>query len=110
MSETIQYLCGKSRFVGHCLILRVVAYSNHTKNNINTQCYEVYSARKGGDVVTNEDIRLKVFISGISYREIARAMGCRHDYLSRIMRKPLSDKNRKKVLDAIHEVENQGKA
>lgn len=57
--------------------------------------------------MTNEDIRLRVFISGLTYRQIAAAMGCRHEHLSRIMRKPLSDKNRQKVLDAIHEIENQ---
>lgn len=66
--------------------------------------------QEGGENLINEDVRLRVFVSGITYRQIAAAMGCRHEYLSRIMCKPLSDKNRKKVLDAIHEVENQGKA
>lgn len=58
--------------------------------------------------MVNEDVRMRVFVSGITYRQIAVAMGCRYEYLSRIMCKPLSDKNRKKVLDAIYEVENRG--
>lgn len=49
----------------------------------------------------NEDIREKVFKSEVTYREIARAMNCRAEYLSRIMSKPLSEKNRKKILDAL---------
>lgn len=49
----------------------------------------------------NEDIREKVFKSEITYREIARAMNCRAEYLSRIMSKPLSEKNKKKILEAL---------
>lgn len=49
----------------------------------------------------NEDIRIKVFKSEVTYRQIARAMNCSAEYLSRIMCKPLSDKNRKKILDAL---------
>ena len=58
----------------------------------------------------NEDIRTRVFFSGLKYRDIARAMGCRHEYLSRIMRKPLNDRNRKKIFDAIQAVEEQREA
>lgn len=49
----------------------------------------------------NKSIRKKVFDSELTYRKIAKAMNCRAEYLSRLLSKPLSEKNRKKVLDAI---------
>lgn len=49
----------------------------------------------------NLDIRLMVSESGMTYRDIARAMGIGANYLSRIMRKPLSQYHRERILKAI---------
>lgn len=54
--------------------------------------------------MVNQDIRQKVFIAEISYRDIAKRLGFRANYLSRIMRYPLSDRNRKRIEEAVDEI------
>lgn len=56
----------------------------------------------------NLDIRLLVRDSGLTYRQIAKALGITHWYLSKLMGKPLSVKNRIRILDAIGELTSEG--
>ena len=58
--------------------------------------------------VENLDIRLLVRDSGLTYRQIAKALGITHWYLSRLMGKPLSVKNRIRILAAIGELTSEG--
>lgn len=52
----------------------------------------------------NIDIRLAVSESSLKYRDIAKVMGVGANYLSRIMRKPLSQYHRERILQAIEEL------
>ncbi len=54
--------------------------------------------------MVNKEIRHRVFDTGVRYKEIAGKMGIRADYLCRIMRFPLSDRNRKRIEKAIKEL------
>lgn len=56
----------------------------------------------------NLDIRLLVRDSGLTYRQIAKTLGITHWYLSKLMGKPLSVKNRIRILDAIGELTSEG--
>ena len=57
--------------------------------------------------MVNEDIRHRVFDSEIRYKQIASSLGIRANYLSRIMRYPLSERNRKRIEEAIEELRNE---
>lgn len=52
----------------------------------------------------NLEIRLLVSEAGLHYRDIAKTMGISPIYLSRILRKPLSDYHRKKILEAVNKM------
>lgn len=56
----------------------------------------------------NLDIRVRVYDSGITYRAIADKLGVTPEYLSRLMRKPLSDKNKQRIAKALDELESRG--
>ena len=56
----------------------------------------------------NLDIRLLVKDNGLTYRKIAQTIGITHWYLSKLMSKPLSVKNRIRILDAIGELTSEG--
>ena len=49
----------------------------------------------------NLDIRLLVSDYGLKYKDIARTMGICPEWLSRMMRRPLSTHNKSRILDAI---------
>ena len=49
----------------------------------------------------NLDIRFMVTGSGLTYKAIAQEIGISRYYLSRIMRKPLSPKNKIRIMTAI---------
>lgn len=55
----------------------------------------------------NLDIRLLVRDSGLTYRQIAKVLGITYWYLSKLMSKPLSVKNRIRILDAIGELTSE---
>lgn len=54
--------------------------------------------------MVNAEIRRDVFENGLIYRDIARKMGVTPEYLCRILRKELSDRNRKRIEAAIEEL------
>ena len=56
----------------------------------------------------NLSIRLIVSESGLKYCDIAREMGIGANYLSRIMRKPLSPEHRSRILNAIDQLTRKG--
>ena len=49
----------------------------------------------------NEDLRLEVFKSGLTYREIAQAMGISFEWLSRVMSKKLTPEMRKRITEVV---------
>ena len=51
--------------------------------------------------MANEDIKNLIKKKGLFEYEVADAMGISEGYLTTILRKPLSDERRKKVLTAI---------
>ena len=52
----------------------------------------------------NEDLRLEIFKSGLSYREIAREMKITPDWLCRAMARRLTPKMRRRIDVAIDEL------
>ena len=50
---------------------------------------------------TNIDIRIEIDAAGVLYKDIAAAMGVNPASLSRMMRKPLSAKQRERILYAL---------
>ena len=56
----------------------------------------------------NLDIRLLVKDNGLTYRKIAETIGITSWHLSHIMGKPLSAKNRIRIMDAIGELTSEG--
>lgn len=52
----------------------------------------------------NTDIRIMVADKGVQYKDIAAAMGITKEYLCRLMRKPLADSMKIRVIDAIYRV------
>ena len=54
----------------------------------------------------NLDIRLAVSESGMKYRDIAKVMGVGANYLSRIMRRPLTEYQRERILQAIRSMKD----
>jgi len=57
--------------------------------------------RKGGGFVANEDIRNLINNRRLKYWEIAKEYGTTDSSFSRLLRTPLSDDNKKKILDII---------
>ena len=53
----------------------------------------------------NLDIRITVADKGLTYRQIAEAMGVTPVYLSRVMAKELKPSMRTRILNAIDELE-----
>ena len=53
----------------------------------------------------NLDIRVRVYDSGITYRQIAKKIGLTPEHLSHVMRFPLKKSDRKRITDAINELE-----
>lgn len=51
--------------------------------------------------MNNLDIRLIVADNGLHYKDIAKTMGISSIWLCKMMRKPLSPRNKSRVLDAI---------
>ena len=58
--------------------------------------------------VENLDIRLLVKDNGLTYRKIAKTIGITSWHLSHLMSKPLSVKNRIRILAAIGELTSEG--
>lgn len=54
----------------------------------------------------NIDIRLVMSECGFKYRDLAKVMGVGANYLSRIMRNPLSNYHREKILQAIEKLKD----
>ena len=54
--------------------------------------------------MNNLDVRLMVSDAGIRYRDIAKAMNVTPEWLSKLLRDPLSAYNKSRVLDAIESV------
>lgn len=57
--------------------------------------------KKGEEIVENLDIRIMVAELGLKYKDIAREMGIHPPWLCRLMKKPLSLKDRVRIIDAI---------
>lgn len=55
----------------------------------------------------NEDVRLQVFTTEVTYRAIAAKMGVSHEYVCRLMSHPLSEKNRERILQAIEALKDE---
>lgn len=55
----------------------------------------------------NIDIRIKAMEAGIYHADIARLMNITPEYMSRIMKRPLSLKNKKRVNEAIDFLKSQ---
>ena len=49
----------------------------------------------------NEDLRLEIFKSGLTYREIAKQMGITYIWLSRAMSRKLTPEMRRRITEAI---------
>lgn len=58
-------------------------------------------------MIQNIDVRSLVYDSGIHYKEIAHEIGIGDKYLSRLMRKPLSDKMKKRIIEAIEALKQE---
>lgn len=58
--------------------------------------------------VNNLDIRLLVSKLDLTYKSIARQMGCSRVYLSRIMGQPLKVETKERILKAIDELLEKG--
>ncbi len=57
----------------------------------------------------NLDLRIRIENAGLRYRDVAQKMGIRGETLSRILRKPVSQKNWLRITNAITELENEKK-
>ena len=52
----------------------------------------------------NDDLRVEIFRSGLTYREIARKMGITPVWLSRVMSRKLTPEMRRRINIAIDEL------
>lgn len=64
----------------------------------------IWSKLEKGAKMENLDIRLLVSESGLRYKDIAKTMEICPEYLSRMMKKPLSLRNKARILDAIEKL------
>lgn len=55
----------------------------------------------------NIEVRIKVMKAGITYRQIAEKMGITPEHLCRLLRSPLDEKNKFRILSAIAEIEGR---
>ena len=55
-------------------------------------------------VRANEDVRIEVVKSGLTYREIAQAMHISHVWLCRVMARKLTPEMRRRINTAIDEL------
>ena len=55
----------------------------------------------------NLDLRLRIENSGLRYRDVAQKMGIRGETLSRILRKPVNQKNWMRISLAITDLETE---
>lgn len=51
--------------------------------------------------MVNRDLRLLIFDKELTFKQVAQGCGISREYLSRLMQKPVSEKNRRKILDGI---------
>jgi len=59
-------------------------------------------------LAANADVRSRVAEYGLHYNQIARGMGVRADYLCKVMRLPITDNMRQRILTAIDELSKEG--
>ena len=55
--------------------------------------------------MVNRDLRQMIFDKELTFKAVAAGCGISREYLSRLLRKPVSDKNREKILDGIRTAE-----
>ena len=55
-------------------------------------------------MIPNEEIRIEVLRTGLSYRRIAARMKVTPEWLCRLLSRPLSDENRLRLRIAINEL------
>lgn len=72
------------------------------KEMMSTLAKQMYKTKSIADGIgSGDDIRLKVFMNGLKYVDIAKEMGIGNVWLSRVLAKPLTPTMEKRIDEAI---------